>query len=96
MSGEKTEQPTEQKLEKSAEKGQVSQRKNVAETGTIIFATIYVSSTWRTLVDSSRTLFDSVFMSFEETFVERIAVVQPLAVDVINYALYFTVSSGVV
>lgn len=58
MSGEKSEEPTEERLRQSREKGQVAQRKNVTEAFTLTLATVLVFLLWPLFASGISDIFD--------------------------------------
>jgi type III secretion protein U len=71
MSDEKTEEPTEQRLRESAEKGQVAQRKNVSETFTVIIGILMIFATWRAFVGGVSAVFDATLDNLDKPFGDR-------------------------
>lgn len=68
MSGEKTEEPTEEKLRKSREKGQVPSRKNMLEAVIITAGVGVVAGTWSFVVEEIAKTMDIVVQSPTRSF----------------------------
>ncbi len=71
MSDEKTEEPTEQRLRESAEKGQVAQRKNVSETFTVTVGVLMIFATWPTFLIGVSAVFDATLDNLDQPFGNR-------------------------
>lgn len=68
MTGEKTEQPTEKKLDDSRKEGQVPQRKNVLEAFIITGGVLMVGSLWPTVGGHLAETLDSAFTGISDGF----------------------------
>ncbi len=94
MSGEKTEKPTDKKLEDAAEKGQLPQRKNVLETATMLFAGLFVAGMWKSVGAKMTHVFEVALVNFDMTFSAKLSYTLPAVIDVFKFAVIFAVGSG--
>ena len=90
MSGEKTEEPTEQRLRDSAEKGQVPQRKNISETFTLIAGTVLVFAMWPMFVAGVSGVFDAALGGLDESLQKKWPEVLGAALDALFFGFILT------
>jgi type III secretion protein U len=72
MSGEKSEQPTQKKLDDARKQGQVPQRKNVLEAFIILAGVIGVSGLWTMVAERLFQVFDAAYDGIERGFDEAL------------------------
>jgi type III secretion protein U len=78
---EKTEQPTQKKLDDSRKEGQVPQRKNVLEAAIVTAGVFGVTGLWDDVAAGLLSLFDAVFDSIEDGFDHSLAGIWKASLD---------------
>lgn len=95
MSGEKSEQPTQKKLDDARKQGQLPQRKNVLEALIITSGVIGVSGTWQMMTDKLFAVFDTVYAGIEQGFATSVGAALQASVDAVAVVILFSLALGV-
>ncbi|MEO1599425.1 MAG: EscU/YscU/HrcU family type III secretion system export apparatus switch protein [Pseudomonadota bacterium] len=90
MSGEKTEEPTEEKLRKAREKGQLPSRKNAVEVVLVATGVGIIAGTWTIVVEQMSGVFDAVLSAPEQSFQRSLARVYDASQGMILYTVAIT------
>lgn len=90
MSGEKTEEPTEQRLKQSREKGDVAQRKNILEAFTICAGIILVFALWPMFYSGISSVFDATLDSLDKPLSEKRSALLSAGIDAALFGLIVT------
>ncbi|MEM9147430.1 MAG: EscU/YscU/HrcU family type III secretion system export apparatus switch protein [Pseudomonadota bacterium] len=90
MSGEKTEEPTEEKLRQAREKGQVPSRKHAVEVVLVATGVGIIAGTWTIVVDQMTGVFDAVLQAPEQGYQRSLARAYDESQGMIIYMLAVT------
>lgn len=90
MSEEKTEEPTEQKIRESREKGQVPQRKNVLEAFTLCLAAGFIFFNWKSFVAGFDGLFGLSFRELEQPLFNKRVKLRVAVFDALEFGFMLT------
>jgi type III secretion protein U len=91
---DKSEQPTQKKLDDSRKEGQVPQRKNVLEAAIVTAGVVGVTGIWEDIVAGLFGLFDTVFAGIEDGFDSALAGVRQAVFDAVLIILIFAAGLG--
>jgi type III secretion protein U len=91
---EKTEQPTQKKLDDARKEGQVPQRKNVLEAAIVTAGVFGITGIWDGIKDGLLSLFDAVFDSIEDGFDHSFATIWQASLDTSIIVLSFILGLG--
>jgi len=94
MSGEKTEKPSEKKIEDAREKGNVPQRKNILETMTLLAVMVAITGTWSMFYGHISRLFDASLIMQGAGFKQQLTYAVKPTMAAINYSVVIAVAAG--
>jgi type III secretion protein U len=95
MSDEKTEQPTDKKLEDSRKKGQLPQRKNVLEATILTLGVLYVAVTWKRFAKGIGGIFDVSIVGITKGLAESRTAFYSAFVDATSYSVIFMIALAI-
>lgn len=95
MSDEKTEQPTQRKLQQSREMGQVAQRKNVVEAATLVVGCLYVFATIPLFSKGLVDVLDLGLQDLDKSLYERRTDIQERFIASLTNGLVLTALLGI-
>ena len=94
MSGEKTEEPTQKKLEEARREGQLPQRKNVIEAVFLSFSVLLLTGLTGRISEAMLSILDSVLLAVQSDFDERFGFVLISIKEIATDLLFFLGASS--
>jgi type III secretion protein U len=94
MSGEKTEEPTQKRLDDARKKGQLPQRKNVIEAASLVFSVLLLTAMLDRFTNSLLALTDTAISSAKGNFTASLWFTTESAVDLLYLLIAFCAASA--